>query len=78
MGARIRFYKRTIERLDYISMRAVISNSRLTSEEREAVTLADLEENPNKISANIMHTTERQFNRWLHSARTKITKQLFR
>lgn len=78
MAAKIRFYKKAIEGLGYRQMRMLIGNSRLTKEERAAVRLSDLEECPNKISADMLHTTERQFNRWLHEARIKITKQNFR
>lgn len=74
----IKFYKKLTAPLDYKQMRNVINNSRLTNEERSAVVLADLEETPNKISADRMNTTERQFNSWLHSARVKIIEQIFK
>jgi predicted DNA-binding protein (UPF0251 family) len=78
MTANIKFYKKVICGLDYSKMNAIIGNSRLSKEERRAVELADLEETPNKISADIMHTNERQFNAWLHRARLKITRQILK
>lgn len=78
MTPEIKYYKKLTESLDYKKMRNIINNSRLTKEERMAVQLADLEETPNKISADRMNTTERQFNSWLHSARAKIMEQIFK
>lgn len=78
MTANIKFYKKVICGLDYSKMNAIICNSRLSKEERRAVELADLEETPNKISADMMNTNERQFNAWLHRARIKITRQILK
>lgn len=78
MTPNIKFYKKVISTMNYKQMRYLINNSRLTKEEKTAVELADLKENPNKISANIMNTDERQFNSWLHKAREKITIQILK
>ena len=78
MTPEIKYYKKLTESMDYKKMRNIINNSRLTKEERMAVQLADLEETPNKISADRMNTTERQFNSWLHSARVKIMEQIYK
>lgn len=64
--------------LNVSELLTILNNSRLSKDERFAVELVDLYEKPNKIAADIMKTDERQFGRYLHKARIKIMKQIFK
>lgn len=75
---KIRGYKKRISYLNAKELVVLIKNARLTRDERYAVELIDLYCKPIKEAAETMQTEERQINRWLHKARLKIMKQMFK
>lgn len=75
---RIRKYKKTVSTLNVKELLAVLKNSRLSADERYAVELIDLYGKSIKEAANEMDTDMRQVNLWLHKARVKIIKQIFK
>lgn len=74
----IKRYKKTVSTLNVQELLAVLNNSRLSTDERYAVELIDLYGKSIKQAANTMDTDMRQVNRWLHKARVKIVKQIFK
>lgn len=75
---RIRGYKKRISSLNVKELLSLIKNSRLNRDERYAVELVDLYCKSIKEAAETMDTDCRQVNRWLHKARLKIFKQMFK
>lgn len=75
---KIKGYKKRISYLNAKELVELINNSRLNKDERYAVELIDLYCKPIKEAADIMQTEERQVSRWLHKARLKIMKQMFK
>lgn len=78
ISPKIKQYKKTVSNLNVKELLAVLNNSRLSVDERYAVELKDLYGKTIKQAADTMNTDERQFNRWLHKARLKIIKQIFK
>lgn len=74
----IKRYKETVSNLNASELLAVLNNSRLSRDERFAVELIDLYGKSIKEAANTMDTDMRQINRFLHKARCKILKQIFK
>lgn len=74
----IRKYKKTVSNLNVKELLAVLNNSRLSRDERFVVELIDLYGKSLKQAADTMSADQRQINRWLHKARVKITKQIFK
>jgi DNA-directed RNA polymerase specialized sigma24 family protein len=74
----IKRYKLTVSTLNAQELLAVLNNSRLNKDERFAVELIDLYGKSIKEASNTMNTDMRQVNRWLHKARVKILKQIFK
>ena len=75
---KIKNYKKRIDSLNAKELVELIKNSRLTNDERYAVELVDLYCKTIKEAAEIMDNDCRQVNRWLHKARLKIQKQMFK
>ena len=71
-------YKKTVSSLNVTELLAVLNNSRLSREERFAVELIDLYGKSIKEASFTMNADMRQINRWLHKARVKILKQIFK
>ena len=78
ISPRIKKYKKTVSSLSVSELLAVLNNSRLSKDERFAVELSDLYSKSIKVASDIMKIDERQFNRYLHKARIKIMKQIFK
>ena len=74
----IKRYKETVSNLNASELLAVLNNSRLSKDERFAVELIDLYGKSIKQASNAMDVDMRQVNRWLHKARVKILKQIFK
>ncbi len=74
----IKRYKETVSNLNASELLAVLNNSRLSRDERFTVELIDLYGKSIKEAANTMDTDMRQINRFLHKARCKILKQIFK
>ena len=74
----IKRYKETVSTLNAQELLAVLNNSRLSKDERFAVELIDLYGKSIKQASNAMDADMRQVNRWLHKARCKILKQIFK
>lgn len=74
----IKRYKETVSTLNVKELLAVLNNSRLSRDERFVVELIDLYGKSIKEAANTMDTDMRQINKWLHNARVKILKQVFK
>ena len=74
----IKRYKQTVSNLNASELLAVLNNSRLSTDERYVVELIDLYGKSIKQAANTMDADQRQINRWLHKARVKILKQIFK
>ena len=74
----IKRYKETVSTLNATELLAVLNNSRLSRDERFAVEFIDLYGKSIKQTADTMDTDMRQVNRWLHRARVKILKQIFK
>lgn len=74
----IKQYKETVSTLNVKELLAVLNNSRLSRDERFVVELIDLYGKSIKEAANTMDVDMRQINKWLHSARVKILKQVFK
>ena len=74
----IKRYKETVSTLNAQELLAVLNNSRLSKNERFAVELIDLYGKSIKQASNAMDADMRQVNRWLHKARVKILKQIFK
>jgi len=74
----IKKYKETVSTLNASELLAVLNNSRLSKDERFAVELIDLYGKSIKQASNAMDADMRQVNRWLHKARVKILKQIFK
>lgn len=75
---RIKYYKRTVSSLNAQELLTVLNNTRLTKDERFAVELVDIYCKPIKEASHIMNTDDRQLSRWLHKARVKISRQIFK
>ena len=75
---KIAHYKKRISILNAKELLFVINNARLNREERYAVEAKDLFCKSLKVIAEDMNTDERQVGRWLHKARLKIIKQMFK
>lgn len=71
-------YKKTVSNLNASELLAVLNNSRLSVDERYTVELIDLYGKSLKQAADTMDVDIRQVNRWLHKARIKIVKQIFK
>lgn len=71
-------YKKTVSSLNVTELLAVLNNSRLSREERFAVELIDLYGKSIKEASFTMNADMLQINRWLHKARVKILKQIFK
>lgn len=78
ISSKIRKYKKAVESLSLDELLTALNNSRLTKDERFAVELSDIYQQSNKQAAAKMDVDERQYRRWLHSARIKILKQIFK
>jgi len=74
----IKRYKETVSTLNAKELLAVLNNSRLSRDERFVVELIDLYGKSIKETANTMDADMRQINKWLHNARVKILKQVFK
>ena len=74
----IKRYKETVSNLNASELLAVLNNSRLSRDERFVVELIDLYGKSIKEAANTMDADMRQINKWLHNARVKILKQVFK
>ena len=74
----IKRYKKAVSNLNASELLAALNNSRLSRDERFTVELIDLYGKSIKQAANTMDTDMRQINRWLHKARVKILKQIFK
>lgn len=74
----IKRYKETVSTLNVKELLAVLNNSRLSRDERFVVELIDLYGKSIKEAANTMDVDMRQINKWLHNARVKILKQVFK
>lgn len=74
----IKRYKETVSNLNASELLAVLNNSRLNKDERFAVELIDLYGKSIKEASFVMNADMRQVNRWLHKARCKILKQIFK
>lgn len=74
----IKRYKKAVSNLNASELLAALNNSRLSRDERFTVELIDLYGKSIKQAANTMDTDMRQINRWLHKARIKILKQIFK
>ena len=74
----IKRYKETVSNLNVSELLAVLNNSRLSRDERFTVELIDLYGKSIKQASNTMDADMRQVNRWLHKARVKILKQIFK
>lgn len=74
----IKRYKETVSTLNAQELLAVLNNSRLSKDERFAVELIDLYGKSIKQASNTMDADMRQINKWLHNARVKILKQIFK
>lgn len=74
----IKRYKETVSTLNVQELLAVLNNSRLNTDERFVVELIDLYGKSIKQAANTMDVDMRQINKWLHNARIKILKQVFK
>lgn len=74
----IKRYKETVSTLNAQELLAVLNNSRLSKDERFAAELIDLYGKSIKQASNAMDADMRQVNRWLHKARVKILKQIFK
>lgn len=78
ISAKIKRYKKAVESLTVNELLTALNNSRLTKDERFAVELSDVYQQTNKQASYKMNVDERQYRRWLHSARIKILKQIFK
>ena len=78
ISSKIRQYKKAVDGLNVSELLAALNNSRLTVDERYAIELVDLYSKSLKEAANEMDTDMRQVNRWLHKARIKVLKQIFK
>ena len=74
----IKRYKETVSNLNASELLAVLNNSRLNKDERFAVELIDLYGKSIKEASFTMNADMRQINKWLHNARIKILKQIFK
>ena len=74
----IKRYKETVSNLNASELLAVLNNSRLNKDERFAVELIDLYGKSIKEASFTMNADMRQINKWLHNARVKILKQVFK
>lgn len=74
----IKRYKETVSNLNASELLAVLNNSRLNKDERFAVELIDLYGKSIKEASFTMNADMRQINKWLHNARVKILKQIFK
>jgi DNA-directed RNA polymerase specialized sigma24 family protein len=74
----IKRYKEAVSNFNASELLAALTNSRLSKDERFAVELIDLYSKSIKETSNIMNADMRQVNRWLHKARVKILKQIFK
>ena len=74
----IRQYKKAVDSLNISELLAALNNSRLSVDERFAVELIDLYGKSIKQASYEMNTDMRQVNRWLHKARIKVLKQIFK
>lgn len=78
ISPKIKQYKKAVDSLNASELSAALTNSRLNTDERFAIELVDLYSKSIKEAANIMDTDMRQINRWLHKARLKVLKQIFK
>lgn len=78
ISPKIKRYKKTVSSLNVKELLAVLNNSRLSTDERYAVELIDLYGKSIKQASAEMDTDMRQVTRWLHKARLKILKQIFK
>lgn len=74
----IKRYKETVSTLNVRELLAVLNNSRLNTDERFVVELIDLYGKSLKQASFTMDADMRQINKWLHNARIKILKQVFK
>lgn len=74
----IKRYKETVSTLNASELLTVLNNSRLNKDERFAVELIDLYGKSIKEASFTMNADMRQINKWLHNARVKILKQVFK
>ena len=74
----IRQYKKAVDSLNISELLAALNNSRLSVDERFAIELIDLYGKSIKQASYEMNTDMRQVNRWLHKARIKVLKQIFK
>lgn len=74
----IKKYKKAVSNLNAKELLAVLKNSRLSRDERFVVELVDLYGKSLKEASFTMDADGRQINRWLHKAREKIYKQIFK
>ena len=78
ISPQIKRYKKTVSNLNVKELLAVLNNSRLSVDERYAIELIDLYGKSIKEASNEMDADMRQINRWLHKARLKVLKQIFK
>lgn len=78
ISPKIKYYKKTVSSLNVEELLAVLNNSRLSADERYAVELTDLYGKSIKEACLAMNTDPRQITRWVHKARLKILKQIYK
>ena len=78
ISPKIRQYKKAVDNLNASELLAALNNSRLSVDERFAIELIDLYGKSIKQASYQMNTDMRQVNRWLHKARVKVLKQIFK
>ncbi|MBO4675205.1 MAG: hypothetical protein J5601_03870 [Elusimicrobiaceae bacterium] len=74
----IKKYKKAVGNLNAKELLTAFKNSRLSTDERFVVELVDLYGKSLKEASYTMDADARQINRWLHKARAKIYKQIFK
>lgn len=78
ISPKIKRYKKAVDSLNVSELLAALNNSRLSVDERYAIELIDLYGKSIKEASYEMNTDMRQVNRWLHKARVKVLKQIFK
>jgi len=74
----IKRYKEAISNLNASELLMALNNCRLNKDERFAVELIDLYGKSIKEASGIMDIDMRLINKYLHKARVKILKQIFK
>ena len=78
ISADIYRYKQAVSSLNVSELLTVLNNSRLSTDERYVVELIDLYGKSLKEATNEVNRDQRTVARWLHKARIKILKQVFK